>query len=363
MTIRTLALALLFFAPSFVDAVADEHKKNDFGTWSFQLENDLFAGTDRHYTNGIRLSWLSPDGDTVEALELARDALETVALDDDDISKGDKEVRFGVSIGQDMYTPMDRSRADVILDDRPYAGWLYGAAALHTITDHSKTSSSKTGVKELESVELQVGVVGPWALAEEAQDLIHEIRLIDTFEGWDNQINNEPGVMLLYERKWRLASPEIVVGPSGLALDGLEIDFIPGVGGSIGNVVTEARAGGAVRFGWSLPENFGPPGLIQGGAPFHDWKDAANDDDFSIYLFGMVGARYVAHNIFLDGNTFEDSHSVNKRPFVGDFSLGLSMLLGPVNVTYANAFRSREYDGQDRISRFGSLTFTWQAVF
>ncbi len=339
--------------------------KNDFGTWSFQLENDLFAGADRHYTNGLRVSWLSPDGDTVEWLDLARDALESIALDEDNLSRGNKQVRFGVSLGQDIYTPEDRARTDVILDDRPYAGWLYGAAALHTITDHGMLDSTKTGLKDLESVELQIGMVGPWALGEQAQNLIHELRLIDTFKGWDNQINNEPGIMLLYERKWRLAPPTPVLGSSDPAWSGLEIDFIPSVGASLGNVITEARTGGAVRLGWNIPENFGPPSLIQGGASFHEWGAATDGSftDVSVYLFATAEGRYVARNIFLDGNTFEDSHSLHKRHWVGDLSLGLSVLLGPVNVSYASAFRTREFDGQDRLNRFGSVTLTWQATF
>lgn len=339
-------------------ALADDHK-NDFGTWSFQLENDLFSGTDRHYTNGIRVSWLSPDGDTVEWLELARDALEAVALDEDDVSLAekdrDKQVHFGASVGQDIYTPEDRYTTTVISDDRPYAAWLYGAAALHTITDLGKNDPSREGMKDLESVEIQVGVVGPMALGEQAQNLIHELRLIETFDGWDNQINNEPGIMLLYERKRRYASP-LELGPEW---GGTEVDAIPGAGFSIGNVITEARAGGVVRWGWNLPENFGPPALIQGGAPFHEW-DESSGKDFSFYLFATAEGRYVAHNIFLDGNTFEDSHSVRKRRLIADASLGLSFLKGPVNVTYANAFRTREFEGQDRVNRFGSLTVTWQ---
>ena len=355
-TLLALSLGFLSVAPASADDGA--RHSDDFGTWSFQLENDLFAGADRHYTNGLRLSWLSPHGDTVEWLDLARDALEAVALDENDISRGNKQVRFGVSLGQDMYTPENRSRTDVVLDDRPYAAWMYGAAALHTITDHGKLDGAKAGMKDLESVELQIGVVGPWALGEEAQDLIHELRLISTFEGWDNQINNEPGVMLLYERKWRLAAP-LDLGP---AWAGTSVDVIPGVGLSLGNVVTEARTGGAVRWGWNIPQNFGPPGLIQGGAPFHEWDDQS-DKNYSFYLFATAEGRYVAQNIFLDGNTFEDSHSVAKRRWVADASLGVSLLLGPVNISYANAFRTREFDGQDRISRFGSLTLTWQAAF
>ena len=353
----------VLLATSAIAGDGQDAGANDFGTWSFQLENDLFAGTDQHYTNGLRVSWLSPHGDTVEVLELARDALEAVALDEDDISQGNKQVHFGASAGQDIYTPADRYRTDIVSDDRPYAGWLYGAAALHTITDHGKLNPAKAGIKDLESVELQVGVVGPWALGEQAQNLIHEVRLIDTFDGWGNQINNEPGIMLLYERKWRLGPPKPVLGGTGRALSGLEFDVIPSAGASLGNVITEARAGGALRLGWNIPENFGPPSLIQGGAPFHEWTSTTTGGDLSFYLFATAEGRFVARNIFLDGNTFEDSHSVDKRNWVGDLSVGLSMLVGPVNVTYASAFRTREFEGQDRLNRFGSLTLTWQTVF
>jgi len=357
-------IGLLFAGP----AVAESESGNDFGTWSFQLENDLFSGTDRHYTNGLRLSWLSPDNKTVEWLAVPRHALETVAceFDNEFCKSGDKPahkaIRFGAGLGQDIYTPEDRYRTDVVLDDRPYAAWLYGAVSLHAITDHGKKDPAKAGSKELTSAELQIGVVGPWALGEEAQNLIHDIRLIDTFDGWDNQVNNEPGVMFLMEHKWRFASPETVVESLGSGERGLAVDFIPNVGFSLGNVITEARTGGAVRLGWNIPENFGPPTLIQGGAPFNDWDDAAHKG-FSAYLFATTEARYVARNIFIDGNTFEDSHSVSRRPFVGDMSLGLSVLVGPVNVTYASGFRTREFDGQDRLNRFGSLTFTWNTRF
>lgn len=372
MTLRFPVLAACLFctttlySPAGAVAGSDENTgdKKDFGTWSFQLENDMFSGTDRHYTNGLRLNWLSPDGDTVEWLGVPRAALETVAceLDGDfcpqDGKPASKEIRFGAGLGQDIYTPEDRYRRDVILDDRPYAAWLYGSVSLHIVTDHGKETPARKGYKELTSAELQVGVVGPWALGEEAQNLIHDVRLIDTFDGWDNQINNEPGFMFLMEHKWRLAPPESV----GLTGTGLSADFIPNVGFSVGNVVTEARAGGAMRLGWNIPENFGPPSLIQGGAPFNDWDDASHKG-VSAYLFATGAARYVAQNIFIDGNTFEDSHSMSKRHLVGDMSLGLSVLMGPVNVTYASGFRTREFDGQDRISRFGSLTFTWNTLF
>ena len=113
--------------------------------------------------------------------------------------------------------------------------------------------------KDLDSIEFQIGVVGPYALGEETQNFVHEVRLIDPFEGWDNQIKNEIGVALHYERKWKLFEP--------IKLGSFEYDAIPHAGASLGNVVTQANIGGAVRFGKNLPDDFGPPSLDTG---WHD---------------------------------------------------------------------------------------------
>ena len=34
---------------------------DDRGSFSILVDNDTFTGTDRHYTNGLRASWLSPE--------------------------------------------------------------------------------------------------------------------------------------------------------------------------------------------------------------------------------------------------------------------------------------------------------------
>jgi len=39
-----------------------------------------------------------------------------------------------------------------------------------------------------------------------------------------------------------------------------------------------------------------------------------------MYLFAFVDGRAVGRDIFLDGNTFTDSHSVTRKTFVGDLS-------------------------------------------
>ncbi len=335
-----VSAALLALLPVSVFAADQKTDAKELGTLEVKFENDLFSGVDQHYTNGIRVSWLSPEGDTIAPLQYVRDVLEKLAQDTN------KTTRFGLAAGQDLYTPENRYRTDLITDDRPYAGWLYGGLSLHTVTAREGER------KDLESIELDVGVIGPYALGEETQNFVHEVRLIDTFDGWDNQLKNEIGVALHYERKWRFFDPVSVIGP-------VQFDAIPHAGASVGNVVTQANTGGAIRLGWNLPRNFGPPSIIQGGTSV----DRLPQQSISAYLFATAQGRYVAHNIFLDGNTFRNSHSVDKKNWVGDMSFGAALLLGRFKLSYANAFRTKEYEGQKRITRFGSLTASFQAVF
>lgn len=343
--VGTLALGMTFW--SATARAEDQRKKTDRGTFSVQLENDMFSGSDRHYTNGLRGTWLSPKDGSSETLAEVHDFLLTTMNALPGISrKGDNdEARFSFSIGQDIYTPEDKTRTDLIVNDRPYAGWLYAAAAVYKISDPGN------GWKSQDALELALGVVGPSALGQEAQDLVHEIRLIDKFEGWHNQLENEPGILALYEHKQRIGKPvPFIIG---------EADIIPSYGFLLGNISTQANIGGTVRWGVNLGENFGPPSLIRGAAPYYVENRKTAWEDLEAYVFVSAQGRYVARNIFLDGNTFRDSHSVDKKPWVGDLAVGFSLEVGPFNLTYANAFRSKEFDGQNRFSRFGAVTVSW----
>ena len=42
----------------------------------------------------------------------------------------------------------------------------------------------------------------------------------------------------------------------------------------------------------------------------------------SVYLSAVLRGNVVGGNLFLDGNTFTDSHRVDKEPFVGQFIVG-----------------------------------------
>ena len=86
-----------------------------------------------------------------------------------------------------------------------------------------------------------------------------------------------------------------------------------------------------------------------------------SQDRFNWYLFAGVDGRAVARNIFLDGNTFRDSHSVDKEIFVGDIQMGIVLTKGDVRLGYTHVFRSREFKTQkESYQQFGAVSLSFQ---
>jgi hypothetical protein len=106
--------------------------------------------------------------------------------------------------------------------------------------------------------------------------------------------------------------------------------------------------------GFGLPrEDFGPP-RIRPSVPGSDFF--ARDPAFNWYLFAGGEGRAVARNIFLDGNTFRDSHSIDKNEFIAEFQSGLAASYGRTRLVFTTVLRSPEVEGDDKWNLFGSLT-------
>ncbi len=308
-----------------------------FGSVSLYSENDkYFAGTDRNYSNGFKLSFLSTDIRGFENTRLpfpvswAREVADRV-LDEK------AEAKIGLSIGQNMYTPTDVLTPDYIPDDRPYAAWLYLGAAFH---NYRPAGESGSGAR-LDVFEINLGVVGPSALGREVQDIVHDFIDVDRSEGWDNQIHDEPGLNLIYERKWRFSSEH--------ARTAWGLDLMPHAGVSLGNVFTYANAGVEIRAGYALPADFGTSLIRPSG------DSNSSRPRFTFFLFLSADGRAVARDITLDGNTFRDSPSIDKKAFVYDIMGGFGIGMRRAQLTYTQARRSPEFDGQDDPQDFGSI--------
>jgi hypothetical protein len=310
--------------------------------WVFQIENDFFTqltNTDRHYTNGVRFSRVSPPGDVPGWLG----AMAAVPSSFGPAGEPSSQ-RWAASIGHSIFTPDDTDAVALVPDDRPYAAWLYLGFAVYS--DYLGAQ----GAARHDVFSIEAGIVGPSALGEEIQNTYHKLIGVDLSNGWDNQLRDEPGLKLGFARKWRTAHWD-------LSEDGhYEADLIPHISLSLGNIVTDAGAGGLVRLGENLHDDFGPP-RIRPGLPGSESFERTGSLDW--YVFAGAELRAVAHDIFLDGNTWKDSHSVDREPFVADLQAGLALLFDRFRLTYTHVFVSPEFRQQSQWDQYGAITLSF----
>ena len=313
-------------------ARADERVPGDhYGTFSLTYENDLLAGTDRYYTSGFQLSSRTPSYDPPAWLTFLTDRPSLI------FPEGGTP-RWGLAFGQNIFTPDDTTRRNPDPLDRPYAGWLYGTISLASYT------ATAYG-----SIELQLGVVGPSALGEQVQNNVHDLLNIDRAYGWNYQLKDEPGVNLILSRQWRYNSDPV--------WDDVAVGIVPSVTASLGNVQTYASAGLMIRAGNDLTADFGPPRMRPSvsGSAFY-----VPDRRWGWYVFAGFDARAVAHDIFLDGNTWRDSRHVDKENLVGEATAGFALFTPVGRVTLTYAARTREFTAQRETAQFGSISLSMQ---
>lgn len=334
-----------------------------------RLENDLFADTDRNYTNGVALTAVSHD----IAGRLRTECLPAPVrlhaqligwLNPDFWADGSRRAHTQnvvVKFGQSMYTPADPLRTDLIADDRPYAGLLYVGMSWN------RRSHDAAGATErLDTREITIGVIGPWSLAEQAQNVVHDAIGVERFLGWDHQLKNEPALQLAVDRKFKAYR-----GP-GAITPGWSSDAIRSVGLRLGNIETSAALAIEGRFGWNLPNDFGsypirpgaenrPPSAAaerRRGAG----AVAADAPSVGVHVFATLEAELVAYDFSLDGNLLRSSHDVRRRPWVAQAAVGVSAqsrVAGHgVKLAVMRVFRTREFEQQASRHAYGSVALS-----
>jgi lipid A 3-O-deacylase len=293
-------------------------------------ENDFFYNIgghnqDRHYTQGAKLIYFN--GSSPKFNERVRDVwLNSTNAD------------FGLTFGQNIYTPEDNLATKQVTGDRPYAGWLYVGLALQR---HGRVFET---VPVLENFELDFGVMGPEAQAGQSQNKVHEWKEIPGFDGWGNQLRSEFGFILKYGRAWKLSPSENC---------GRYFDVIPNIGANLGTIMISAQAGATARLGFNLPNDFGVQTI---DSPL-TLSTGNSRGGIGAYIFSQLEGHAVARNAFLDGNLYTDSFHVKKEPFVGNWIYGVALDLGNhLEVSYTRAVRTREFERQKGYDRIGSFT-------
>lgn len=318
----------------------------DSSTLTLYLENDLFGfnNKDRYYTHGTKISWISGDLSNYRQIESipawTHRLIEMLPY----INRPGSLHTVSVSLGQNIYTPEDKTRSDLINEDRPYGGITYLGMGLHR----------KTPLR-MDTFELALGIVGRHSYAQDCQIAIH--RGIGSVKprGWSHQLRDEPVLNLYLERKRKLFQAR--------ADGGFGYDVIPHLGVAAGTVFTGVNLGGQGRFGWNLPNDFGTY-LIRPGsdssAPLDDSDPRLNQPMRrpGIHFFCGVDGKAVLRNIFLDGNTFRESHSVDKKYLVADFIAGVGVIVHRFKITFSYVYRTKEFKSQGGEQQFGAIALS-----
>lgn len=326
-----LALSLTAQAqdPSADTAKADSDPPNR-GVWSVTSENDLFGGTDRNYTNGVRIERFSPANKVSPVLSWAARQLPFIDLER-------RDLRQGLALSHAIFTPADITVRQPDPDDRPYAGWLYLSATAVASDDQIQ-----------DVLQLNVGIVGPSAGGRFVQDEWHALIDVDQPQGWDYQLRDEPGIELIAQRMALFDGP-------GLPL-GLETDLGFYGGGALGNVRTYAGSGLVGRIGWDLDGDFGPPRIrpaLSGAGTFSPEKP------LGLYVFAGLDGRFVLRDMFLDGNAFRDGPRVaDRNKIVGDFQTGIAAHIENVQLAFTYVHRTEEFQRQAGPQRFGAVSLS-----
>lgn len=305
---------------------------------TLSLENDTLTGSDNNYTNGLGVTWVSSDLDSYD--------------EDTFVSKWGRFWNFlpfvedqgyrtyaSWTVAQEMHTSDDIEITNPPEGDQPYAGILYVDSVLYARSE-----------RWAHAWELKLGVVGPASQADNVQKDFHE--LIGGVEprGWDTQLPDEPVINIglttahLWAEgnaggsaKWRL----VPVGHVGLGT------YFTGVGlgmyGELGWNLVDALGGTALREGLNAASTVGV-------GPVDGW---------SVSFFGGFGGHAIAHYLPLDGTVFEDSRSVDTKPFVGNVSLGMAVRHGRFALSLATTFSTDAFDTQQKAAEFGTLSVSW----
>lgn len=275
------------------------------GAWRLEFDNDAFFKKDNKISSGWSLQRHTPIAENWATLQETPNFVRQWGSKIPTLTADGLVCRAGIAMGQITQTPDDLSRRDLIKDDVPYAGALTIQTTWYAYSD-----------KTFRGFEIIAGVVGPPALAEQTQKTVHKLIGSGDPNGWDNQLSTEPVINFNYMRKRKIWC---IGHPTGMAIDTtINANF------GLGNLFTQASASVEARFGYNMPGGFVfVPDPIGYSMHYKAALNPPNPRSWSLYGSVVLRETGILHTIFLDGNTFTDSHSVDKQPFVAQAIAGL----------------------------------------
>lgn len=278
--------------------------------------NDFFTpeGTDRYFTNSLKVGIIS---DRLPIFsEWLEDSLEEEAV-------------YYLTLSQEMYTPEDITRKELIKNDRPYAGWTYMSLGF-----------SRGADDEIEVLVLDLGIIGENSMADITQREWH--RIVDAPKPyWEYQLDDELGLNIEYIRGRNFRVED----------ESISYDISVYNASTLGNIRVGTKIGAEGRFGYNVPR---ASDLV-----FQN----ENKNSLSAYIGFGYSYEFVVRDIFLDGNTFSTSHSVEKKDFISRYGLSLNLAYGGFKFSYEYLKVSEQFLSQNGSHSEGILNLSYRKVF
>jgi len=306
------------------------HMFPDTTDWNVSVfyDNDSFLNTDRAYTAGIQFIVMIPATSNISNLPSLISFIRY---------NSDYRFKFGLSYKKSLYTPDNISIIELVPGNRPYAGYNFIGVSL---LGYNR--------RKMESVEAGIGIIGPLSGAEYLQKSIHRLVGSKTPLGWDNQLKHEYIFQLFYDRFRKLKYIEIMKSA------GLELSSRTGAG--IGNGLIYVSGGLSLRGGIEIRDDFGIPADRPGGqcSPIH-----LRNNSSGLYGFLSFDIFYNFRNVFLDGNLFRESHSVEKYSLSADINTGIVLRFTNLHVLLRYVHWTKRYVGELFPHRYIKLGFSY----
>jgi len=311
--------------------------------FSFLFYNDTFAGTDKHFTNGMNLSWIDDSFEDVAEIKsngyssYVHSIINAIPLNVTDSSKNHSA---GISISQIMVTPEDITKTKPQYDDIPYAGYLSLAFYMF-----------EWDKKSFKEFRMEFGVIGKESGAEFAQKTVHSIvGGAKKPKGWDTQLGTQVTANALFrygEISWQRSS-----------LNTLSMDWFNHFGVQVGNFQTNAFGGTMFRVGDNYVRNF--------NLHYPYLKEEASllclnkkHNGFGWSLNAGVNGELLAYSYILDEGKNE-GYETDKNIVNVILYGGVDVYYGAHKLTYFYQSRSPYTKQSNSMETLGGLIYVYQ---
>lgn len=284
-------------------------------------ENDFFIGNDTQYTQGADISYIRPSLDENKNYQ--------------------REI---YSIRQKIYAPDNILLSSPQPHDRPYCATL--------TTSYEIWNKGTLFEDETVRQSFEFGVLGSYAMGEQAQNGVHKMINNDLAAGWKNQLKNEPVANYYHERY-----TPFIETKNGL----WELNVEAIYGGTAGTEFANAFGGSKIMFGYNLPRY-----KVLGGMYPKVTRDGKVESKTDWFIYGFIQEKVytVARDATLGNSMFHGEETeLTPYPIVGERLIGFVVGWDWISASYAIGNRTKQFYGQKGTFDWGQILLTVGTTF